>query len=170
MSKNPHKLLVSILAQIQGTDKWEGQPFEKIKRIPSSTVGEVGQRFVAKLCEQKGIKCTMPSSSQSPWDIQIEKTRFELKTATEDVNCAFQFNHIRYHREYDALLCIGISPSEIFVGAWSKEEVTTGKAGKLAAMEKGTNASHKLTKRGQQLTPILGFEELVRTVLSRTQR
>jgi len=69
---------------------------------------------------------------------------FELKTATEDIGGSFQFNHLRYHREYDAVLCIGIAPSDIYMGSWTKADVATGAAGKLVSMEKGANASYKL--------------------------
>lgn len=45
--------------------------------------------------------------------MRIEGASFELKMATEDVHGSFQFNHIRYHRPYDALLCLGIAPENI---------------------------------------------------------
>ena len=67
------------------------------------------------------------------------------------------WDKIRYHREYDALLCVGISPGYILCGAWSKANVTTGKAGKLVNMEKGTSAGFKLTKRIQDLEAIDRF-------------
>lgn len=84
---------------------------------------------------------------------------FELKTATEDVKAAFQFNHIRYHRPYDALLCIGIAPETVSFGVWSKADVTTEKAGHLVPMDSGTSATYKLTKRAPQLRPIAEFED-----------
>ena len=82
-----------------------------------------------------------------------------LKTATEDVGGASRFHHIRCHRPYDALLCIGIAPADIFMGAWSKADVATGRAGHLVSMEKGASASYKLTKKPDQLRPIAAFED-----------
>ena len=119
------------------------------------------------LCEKLGHECEFPlnkkgkRSRQSPWDIKINGMTFELKTATEDVSGAFQFNHIRYHREYEALICVGIAPDRIFVGGWSKADVATGKAGTLVSMEKSGSASHKLTKRPEQLNPVREFNELI---------
>ncbi|MBD0864665.1 MAG: hypothetical protein GDA36_03180 [Rhodobacteraceae bacterium] len=135
--------------------------------IPNTKVGDVGQDFVEVLCCECGLECAFPEKDdgtrrrQNPWDIRIEGTTFELKNAREDVSGSFQFNHIRYHRPYDALLCIGIAPSRIHVGAWSKADVVTGGAGSLVSMEKGANASYKLTKRPDQLLPIPGFGDLV---------
>ena len=91
---------------------------------------------------------------------------FELKTATEDVGGAFQFNHIRYHREYEALLCVGIAPAAIYTGAWSKADVATGKAGRLVSMERGGSVSHKLTKRPEQLHSISALSDQLLDVLA----
>lgn len=82
----------------------------------------------------------------------------------------FQFNHVRYHRDYDALLCIGITPDDILFDAWSKAEVTTGKAGHLVTMDKGSSATYKLTKRGGQLRPIADFEEHVINLVVEMER
>ena len=111
------------------------------------------------------LDCAFPTkadggrSRNSPWDVRIEGVAFELKTATEDVKGSFQFNHIRYHRPYDALLCIGIAPESVSFGAWSKADVATGKAGHLVPMDSGTSATYKLTKRALQLRPIADFED-----------
>ena len=167
MKCDPGSLLREVLAEYTDADKWLGQPFEHIRRIPNTKVGDVGQDFVERLCKECGYKCIFPEKMdgtrlrQSPWDIRIEGKAFELKTASEDVSGSFQFNHIRYHRPYDALLCTGVAPSSIHVGAWSKADVTTGKAGKLVSMEKGANASYKLTKRSDQLMPIMKFNDLI---------
>ena len=167
MLRNPNELLQKVLATYADANKWTGQPFEHIRRIPNTKVGDVGQDFVEELCLECGLKHEFPEKPdgtrmrQSPWDIRIEGKAFELKTASEDVGGAFQFNHIRYHREYDALLCVGIAPSSIYVGAWSKAHVATGKAGALVSMEKGANASYKLTKRADQLNKIDVFCDLI---------
>ncbi len=167
MQRDPSDLLREVLATYADADKWTGQPFEHIRRIPNTKVGDVGQDFVEVLCRECGLECTFPEKDdgtrlrQSPWDIRIEGKAFELKTASEDVSGAFQFNHIRYHRPYDALLCVGIAPSSIHVGAWSKADVATGSAGALVSMEKGANASYKLTKRPDQLNEIGEFCDLI---------
>ncbi len=172
MKRDPVSLLCEVLAEYADTDKWRDQPFEHIRRIPNTKVGDVGQDFVEKLCAECGFVCIFPEKKdgtrrrQSPWDIRIEGTAFELKTASEDVSGSFQFNHIRYHRPYDALLCIGVAPASIHVGAWSKADVTTGKAGNLVSMEKGANASYKLTKRPDQLSPIIEFEDLIMALVT----
>lgn len=170
-----HAILLGVLAQHKDNDKWVGQPFEHIKRLSNTKVGDVGQDFVEALCFEIGFDCDFPldgggrRSRQSPWDIRVEGTDFELKTATEDVSGAFQFNHIRYHRPYDAVLCIGISPDNIYMGTWTKAEVATGKAGRLVSMEQGGSVSHKLTKRPDALRPIDEFEEAIRELLAQLE-
>jgi hypothetical protein len=166
-------ILQGVLAQHQDADKWVGKPFEHIKRLSNSKVGDVGQDFVEALCREVGLDCEFPlnrkgtRARQNPWDIKVEGVDFELKTATEDVSGSFQFNHIRYHRPYDAVLCVGISPDNIYMNTWSKAEIVTGKAGNLVSMESGANASYKLTKRPDALHSIDEFEAAILNLLER---
>jgi len=155
---DPIKLFASILQEFHNDSKWDDAVLGKIKKISNTKVGSVGQRFIEKLCEQLSMPCSFPQSTQSPWDIEIGNIEFELKTATEDTSGKFQFNHVRYHRPYQALLCLGVSPENLYFGVWSKADITTGKAGKLVTMEKGANASFKLTKSPSQLYKIDQFE------------
>ena len=169
---DPHNILARVLARYKDADKWVDASFEQMKRISNTKVGDVGQDFVEELCEELQFECEFPEgrngkrSRRSPWDIRIEGRTFELKTATEDTGGAFQFNHIRYQREYEGLLCVGIGPDSICFGTWTKGEVATGRAGKLVSMEKGGSASYKLTKRPDRLHPIADFEDRLLDVLA----
>lgn len=162
------KLFVSVLDNFRDDAKWDNAILGKIKRVSNTKVGSVGQGFIEKLCNELSIPCTFPLNAkggrmaQSPWDIKINGIEFELKTATEDINKNFQFNHIRYHRKYQALLCLGVSPANLYFGLWSKGDVATGKAGNLVTMEKGANASYKLTKTPAQLYGINCFQDEIK--------
>lgn len=161
------QLFTEALESCQNHTKWDNAPFGKVKTISNTKVGSVGQLFIEKLCLSLAIPCEFPLGgdgrrlAQSPWDIKIKGIEFELKTATEDVGKAFQFNHIRYHRPYEALLCLGVAPSELYFGVWSKAQVVTGGAGKLVSMEKSANASYKLTKKAAHLIEIAFFEKTI---------
>ena len=150
-------LLIEVLDEHDDASKWDGSPFEKIKRVSNTKVGRVGQAFTVRLCGSLELECKQ-APHQSAWDIRIEGVTFEVKTATEDVRSAFQFNHIRLHREYEAVLCIGIAPEAIYFDAWTKADVVTGGAGHLVTMDKGSSATWKLTKRKDELRPISDFE------------
>ena len=153
------KILSDILEKQKSQDKWHDSYFEKMKLIPLTQRGTVGELFIQKILNNFDIPVDIPPNrNQSPWDIKINQITFEIKIATEDTSNNFQFNHIRYHREYDAVICIGISPNDIFFGIWSKADIATGKAGNLVTMEKGANASFKLTKTQNSLKPISEFK------------
>lgn len=171
---SPRQILLAVLDEYGDAEKWVGAPFEKIKRISNTKVGDVGQDFVERLCRHIGFECEFPESGgqrsrNSPWDIRIEGMTFELKTATEDVHGNFQFNHIRYHRTYEGVLCVGVAPDVILFDAWSKADVVTGRAGRLVSMDAGSSATHKLTKRPGQLRPIADFEEHLLNVIGEIQ-
>lgn len=162
--RDPIQLFAEVLKEFHDDAKWVGAVLGGIKTMSNTKVGDVGQQFIEKLCEQLSMPCSFPINSigerlkQSPWDIKIANIQFELKTATEDTHGKFQFNHVRYHRPYQALLCLGVSPANLYFGVWSKGDVTTGKAGNLVTMEKGANASFKLTKAPSQLHNIAQFK------------
>lgn len=156
-------ILDRVLSEHSNHTKWNDTRFGEIKILANTLVGSVGQKFTEMLCGELDISYQAPlnaegqKKTQNPWDLKISDIEFEIKTATEDTSGNFQFNHIRYHREYQALLCIGISPDNVFFDMWSKAEVTVGDAGKLVSMEKDGNASHKLTKRKAELRHISEF-------------
>lgn len=162
-----HALLKEVLGRHRNPSKWDGAAFERIKHISNTQVGDVGQDFVSEICSRSGLALELPRTDegqprrQHPWDMKINGITFEVKTATEDVKNAFQFNHIRYHRQYDALLCIGISPNDIRFDAWLKETVAIGGAGHLVTMDKGSSATWKLTKRPSQLRTIVEFDHRI---------
>jgi len=164
---NYKNIFLAALANHKNDPKWDKGNYIGIKTISNTKVGAVGQGFIEGLCKALAISCEFPlnkknvRASQSPWDIKINGVTVELKTATEDTNSAFQFNHIRYHRDYEAVLCLGVTPDKLFFGVWSKADVTTGKAGKLVTMEKGANASYKLTKQVDGLLPISKFQNVI---------
>lgn len=165
-------ILKFVINKYQDADKWNDAEFEQMKRLSNSKVGDVGQDFIEEICKSFNFSCEFPENAkgsrarQSPWDIKINGIEFELKTATEDVNGSFQFNHVRYHRPYQALICLGVSPNEIFFDIWSKSEVVTGKAGNLVSMEKGANASYKLTKKPRALKSILEFNTILNSFVT----
>ncbi|MDE0328858.1 MAG: hypothetical protein OXI78_07210 [Anaerolineaceae bacterium] len=168
-----HKALMqSVLIQYVNAKKWQGAPFGHIKSLSNSHVGNVGQDFIELLCKTIGFDCVFPATSrgtrstQHPWDMRIEYATFEVKTATEDISGNFQFNHVRYHREYEALLCLGIAPSNLYFGAWLKDDVVTGRAGRLVTMDKGSSATFKLTKSKAQIHPIADFDSQIIELLA----
>jgi hypothetical protein len=167
------RIFIESLDKYRNHTKWDDGDYRGIKTVANTSVGDVGQDFIECLCDALNIQNSPPKKSdgsrqrQNPWDIEIGGVTFEVKTATEDVSGSFQFNHIRYHRQYNAVLCLGVSPNELFFNVWTKSEVSTGEAGKLVSMEKGANASYKLTKRKNQLHSIDKFEKVILEFIDR---
>ena len=164
-----HEILLDVLNDYRNADKWDGAVFGQIKRMSNTHIGKIGETYVENLCRHLGIATSFPTHEKegtrrqrSPWDIKIHDIEFEIKTATEDVHQAFQFNHIRHHREYEALLCMGIAPDDVFFGVWTKADVVTGKAGTLVTMDKGSSATFKLTKKREEMLDIKTFEKTLR--------
>ena len=152
--------------------KWNNSPYGGIKLVSNTAVGKVGQSFIKKLCDHLSFKNQYPKTPKgndaytSPWDLEIEGLTFEIKTASEDVNGGFQFNHVRLHREYQAVICLGICPSKIVFNVRSKADLATGKAGTLVSMEKGGASDFKLSKRSKDLLPIESFAMIIKNFIA----
>ena len=50
-------ILREVLAHYADADKWVNSSFEAIKRLSNTKVGDVGQDFVERLCDQLGLTC-----------------------------------------------------------------------------------------------------------------
>ena len=114
------RLFVEAIGKNSDNPKWKEGEFIGIKTVSNTKVGQIGQDFIEVLCDSLSIPFEYPHkadnsrTTQSPWDIKILNVTFELKTATEDTSGSFQFNHLRYHRPYEAVLCLGVTPSELY--------------------------------------------------------
>jgi hypothetical protein len=154
---NIEDFFLDSLGEFYNDPKWTDGIYGGIKLISNTHVGSVGMSFLEKLCLYYEYDVDVPVNRGS-WDMVINDVTFEVKTATEDTNGSFQFNHIRYHRPYQAVLCLGVAPNILFFNMWSKADIATGNAGRLVSMEKGANASYKLTKRADDLYNIEEFD------------
>ena len=154
-----------VISSHQNNPKWSGAPLGEVKALSNTHVGDVGQIFVREWCAILGIACEgSPQGKLGPWDAKIAGVNFEIKTATEDIHGSFQFNHIRHHREYQALLCVGIAPDAVLFDAWRKGDIAEGKAGHLVTMDAGSSATFKLTKKRSVLHPIDEFEDKIKAI------
>lgn len=143
---NPITLLLEVIHDHTPQTKWTDAPLEKFRHFENTPRGEIGEEFLRRFLRQHGIK-TGNGSRITPTDLSISGSTFEVKTASEDKGGGFQFNHIRFDRPYDYLLCLGISPAAIFFNVWSKGDVAEGEAGRLVRMAEGQSVTFKLTKR-----------------------
>lgn len=160
------ELMQEIISGYSNASKWVDAPLGSIKALSNTHIGDIGQDFVEKWCQELGLDCVRYGSRRGPWDAKIEGITFEIKTATEDVNGNFQFNHIRHHRQYQALLCLGIAPDIILFDTWRKGDVSEGHAGRLVTMDMGSSATFKLTKKRDDLHPLSEFETRIIAILS----
>ncbi len=151
------QIFINSIKQFPNAEKWATGMFGAIKTVSNTSVGNVGEHFITEYAEQLGFE-VIPSKNRTSWDIQINGIRYEIKTATEDVHMKFQFNHFRTHRKYDAVICLGVAPNELYFYVLTKNELLQQN---LVTMEKGANASYKWTLQKTKLFPINKFKEML---------
>ncbi len=162
---NAIELMQQIIKTQVPDNRWSGAPLGQFRQIENTNRGRVGEEFVRRYLKQFGIDAQPIAKSRLGVDLAIGDLRFEVKTASEDTKGGFQFNHVRYDREYDYLLCLGVQPDGLVFGCWSKEELATQQPGKLVRMAEGQSVTFKLRRRPEQLLPIHHLPTTLRSLL-----
>ena len=146
-------LLVEVIRDHSPKSKWTDAPLEGFRLVANTNRGEIGEEFILRYLALHGIQVHRGSRT-TPTDLTIGNKQFEVKTASEDVGGSYQFNHIRLDRQYDYLLCLGVSPGHIVFNGWRKGTVAEGRAGRLVRMAEGQSVTFKLTKRPDDMKAI----------------
>ena len=144
---SPLELMLAVIREHSPKTIWTGAPLEAFRQVANTNRGDIGEEFVLRYLDQHDIKAVKAESRIQASDMKILGKRFEVKTASEDTGGSFQFNHVRLDRKYDYLLCLGVRPAEIMFNAWTKGDISEGKAGSLVRMAEGQSVTFKLTKR-----------------------
>ena len=141
---------------------WMEKRFACLKFASSTEKGDIGEDFLADLLRAIGYsEVEVVENRRGPYDVGVRNAdndiKFEVKVATQDIHNSFQFNGIRYDTQYTHLFCLGISRIAIKYLLVPKTHLLDNRYGHvLVSMQKGANATFKLTKRENQLT---GFDE-----------
>lgn len=167
---NSLDLMLKVIRDHSPASKWSGAILEPFRQVANTNRGDIGEDFIARYLEHFGIAVTKSESRVYPWDLDIVGLKFEVKTASEDRGGSFQFNHIRFDRSYDYLLCLGVRPEEIVFNAWRKGEVSEGVAGTLVRMAEGQSVTHKLTKRPDDMKSIEDLPDWIRGIETTLER
>ena len=120
------QLLVSISESLQAshyqdTALWEGSPFSWLLGRPSSKKkGVIFESLVSEWYRRKGFR--VAGSPDSEADRIIEGFRIEIKGSTLWEAGSYRFQQIR-DQNYDAILCLGISPFDVHCWIIPKREI-----------------------------------------------
>lgn len=154
----PLELMIAIINERTKRSMWTDSPLEGYQRFDNTNRGAIGEEFLVRYLTQAGIAVEQRGSRVAPVDLHIAGWACEVKTASQGETGTFQFNHVRRDTPYQYLLCLGVCPSQLVFGAWTKEDVEQGRAGRLVDMAQRQRTTSKLTKNLADLRPI---EELV---------
>lgn len=153
----------------------ETGPFDKIKHFEGNAVGQIGEEFVKTVFYECGININNRGNViHDEFDILLNNTKIEIKTARKGKNDTFQFNGINPRYNADFIILIGISPNNIYSKvldkSWCHYDHPTrsyyftinGRDKKLVQMNPGNDVNYKLT---MNVLSMDGADELVRQVL-----
>lgn len=157
------QLLESVKDKVLSTNKWAGARFEKFKTMSSTEKGDAGEDLLEYLLQLMGYEdVEVPKGRRAHYDVRVNATKFEVKVATEDTKGGFQFNGVRHDRKYTHLFFLGIMPDSISFMIVDKANLDDHT---LVAMQKGTNATFKITKSKADLLAFDSFEAEIKKVV-----
>ncbi len=157
------QLFLEVIREHTPQSKWIGSTLEPFRQVANTNRGDIGEDFLFRYLKQSGIRVARNDSRVAVWDLEIEGRKFEVKTASEDMSGAFQFNHVRLDRNYEYLLCLGIRPESLVFRIWKKGALSEGAAGTLVRMAEGQSVTHKLTKQPRQMLEIEELPDWIRS-------
>lgn len=153
---NPVAHLAKLIADTAkvSSRKWAKGRFVAIKALSSTEKGNIAEAFVVWLAQRHGLKAAPHESKRGEYDVMVSDKKLEVKMASEDVSGNFQFNGIRYDTRYDFLCVLGVSPDAVMFNVYTRAELLNMT---LVSMQKGANASYKLTRKKSELRDLSEF-------------
>lgn len=123
-----------------------------------------------ELCGETGLLAEFPEDpgegqEDVPWDIRIEGRTFRVVAAVRDDRNEVEFRDIQLDQNYDALLCLCITPSEMFMLAWTRECLTRNLV-RWAELEEGVPLPKRFTMAVEDMLQLGHFEPTLRDVVA----
>ena len=80
--------------------------------------GSFGERFFSQVLSQiycRRLNIEYNDGDQGDWDLKFNGVKFEIKTASIDVNNKFQNEGIKKDGDYDGVLFLGVTPNSLYI-------------------------------------------------------
>lgn len=117
-------LLDSILKEAQ--DKWKdpNAKYREYRNLQIDKRGSFGERFFAQSFMKiypRRIKIEYADGDQGDWD--INNFKFEIKTASIDVNNKFQNEGLKKDGDYHGIMFLGITPNQLYTKFIKQDDI-----------------------------------------------
>lgn len=137
----------------------EDSLYGHIRTIQIDKRGSFGERLVyLSLSDYFQRRIEYNDGDQSDWDIKINNKKFEIKTASLDVNNKFQNERIKKDGDYFGLIFIGIAPNKIYIKCVKQTDINFDDLHNRE--EAKTGAGYKWDFKPEEMTEIQTTEEL----------
>lgn len=104
----------------ENSDLWKDSPFEWVLQLPARKKGKLGRQLLSPWLESKGI--SIASTKDSSETLLIKGYRVPTKFSTVWDKGFYRFQQIR-SKDYDYVMCLGISPMEAHCWIFPREYV-----------------------------------------------
>ena len=151
------ELLSNRWDEVQSKSQWIKAHFEHIKYLSATDTGILGEEFIEAACKRLSFsKVEHLEKRRGQFDVSINGTTFEVKTASLDKSGSFQFNGIRYDTKYQYLLLFGVAPEALYIKIYPKSELSDIT---LTPMRKGSNSDFKHTLPPSKMCSIQSLQQ-----------
>ena len=137
LDKNVEEDIKKTLREVAESDSivrtWENKKYGDIQRITNPKKGDLGEKLMKKWLEMFEYPCEVRGRTRKRGGNNIDllvdldkdnkKERVEVKLASLDSQCKYQFNWIPVENDYALIFFLGINPDTIYLSIKTKEEI-----------------------------------------------
>lgn len=88
--------------------------FDNINFLEGNAIGQIGETFIQKLCENNNINHVFVKNTHDEYDLKINDKLIEIKTARKGLKTnTLQFDGLHRGYKYNYIILIGLKPSEV---------------------------------------------------------
>lgn len=119
-------ILKEILTEAQ--DQWRdiNSKYREYRNLQIDKRGSFGERFFSKALIEiyfRRLNIEYKDGDQGDWDLKFNGFKFEIKTASIDVNEKFQNEGVNIDGDYYGILFLGVTPNQLYIKFVLKSDI-----------------------------------------------
>ena len=111
-------LLKKILTEAQSEWLDPNSKYKEYRSLQIDKRGSFGERFFTQTLMQiypRRLKVEYQDGDQGDWDLKFNNFKFEIKTASIDVNKRFQNDGLKENGDYYGVIFLGVTPNDLYI-------------------------------------------------------
>lgn len=154
-------LLKEILTEAQGRWADPNSKYKEYRTLQIDKRGSFGERFFSAVLSKiyyRRLSIEYSDGDQGDWDLEFNNFKFEIKTASIDVNNKFQNEGLKEDGDYYGVLFLGVSPNQLYIKFILKDDIPFDKLHNRGKARTGRGYKYDFKER--EMIPVVSLNEI----------